>query len=126
MDGSTFTRSVIVAASTYPTALAHRAREPRIATLIAQEDVSGLPSKLARLALSLHCAASQVSEWDLTGRAEELMGASKRVNSAVTVFNRFLDAALPWNAAARDQSLLHLQGRQETFRRYRKQKEWLK
>lgn len=129
VDASPFAGRVIVAASTYPDALAHRAREPRIKSMLVQEEVGKLPTKLARLALSLQFAGQDRTpnlepDWDVTGRPEDLMGPSTRRNDAVTLFNRILDAALPWSATETAPSKPNLEYRQETFRLYRRQKSW--
>jgi hypothetical protein len=124
-----FANRVMVAASTYPNALAHRAREPHIKAAIDQEDRGKLPGKLARLALSLQFAGQDrmsnlEPDWDVTGRPEDLMGPSSRRNGAVILFNRILDMALPWSAAEPASSKANLECRQEAFRRYRQQRSW--
>jgi hypothetical protein len=129
VDASPFAGRVIVAASTYPDALAHRAREPRIKSMLDEEEMDKLPAKLARLALSLQFAGQDRTpnldpDWDVTGRAEDLMGPSTRRNDVVALFNRILDAALPWSATEPAPSKANLECRQETFRRYREQKAW--
>ena len=123
ISGTTMVQEVVKALSCYPSALAHGGRRNRVLRVLETEQAAGLPAKLGRLALSLHSASGQDLEWDLSKRAEDLVGATEQATLAVNVFNRMLDDAFPWSASVRSEPGTYLQARKEVLSHYRKHRE---